>query len=1505
VVRAAARAVAWLGWAALGGLALAGLALSAAALLASVPIARPWIASAVVRFADDALAGGVALQGIEVLPGGALQLRDLQITDPDGRLVLAVGRARVSVDVTALRSRIVGFEVELDAPSVLLEEGEGGVSLARAFAPARRPAAPGADGGGGGGSPWTVHLSRVEIRAGELWWVDGAGETRLEAGAVDLSARGTIGPARARAEVKLRGELREPVASPIALQGVLSRRAELLRLPLLGVDAGGTELSALGEWDLARRSGRVAVTRLGVARELARALVPAAPEGADLSATGYAEADGASATLALRVEPIAPGGPGGRGDAAIAVQLDALSRGAGFDVALERLDPARLAAQAPSGELTLTARGAVAGTSLERARGRLRLAAARSRLRRGEVTRADVQLRVEPGAVQVQRLSAAAPGLAVSGTGRWRRGGPVSGTGTIDAHDLAQAARNLGLLLGERAPALGGRARLEVELSGTSSTPALSGTLESSALRAGAVSADGIRLALRGSGPLRAPAAAQAEGRIAHLRRGGRELARQIALRATLTRAEAVVSATAAVPGTGTGPLAVDARARRGPRDTVLVTELAIGWPGTRWTLARPATLDLGGPSVDLLELHAEPQRIALSGGLGPGGALTARAELSRVDLARLPPGVLAEEGLAGEITGTVEASGAARRPVVAARVELAGGAFRGLSGLAARAEAELDGAARRARAAIAVTRRQGGSADVAVELPVPLADRRSEPLAARVRATGLPIAELLAAAGSDVPAAGALAIDARVGGTVGAPSLSAELAISDAAWQDLDGLGGGLALEEAAGRVRASGTATLGGRRVLAATAEAPLELADLLARPEEAFRELPGAPLHATATITSLDLAALAGHAGFPPRVAGVVSGVAELSGSAAAPRGQATLELQEGVWRGWRRIGARVALAARADGLTASGRVTAAGSEAVLFDAGLGLAPERLASREALLAAPLRLQAAIPRVALAPATAEAIPLAGTLEGRVAAGGTLAAPELAAELAGVGVTVEGRPLGDGRVTARYRERRAEAEAVLRPSAGGAVRAALVVEADLGVRPRAPPLLDSPAEATLLSEGVDLGFLPALAPATIRSAGGRLVVDVRAKGPLSRLSPRGTVQVSNGRLAVAELGEWTDVALDARVTDDAVELARLDVRRGAGRLSASGALRGIRSGGGRLEAKVTADSFSVARAGMDIATFDLVANATGALRGNKELLVDVNVPRGVVRLPKRTPRELQSLERRRDIVIGRPERRREVRAPAEAGGAASPEEPFTVVVHVVAPKGLFVKSDNPKVDVELKADVRYELAGGQDYAEGSIEVVRGTVEPIAGRNFTLERGRVQFTGGPPRAALLDVEAKYQNPAAVVTVNVAGTISSPEIRLSSQPPMDEAQIAMLIATGRTELKAGSGGVGGSITGEEAGWAALGAIATQAFRNLVQDRLPLDTVALDSGALRAGKYVTDKIYVGYIRRFDADPTRNENQDEVRVEYQITPRWMFESRYGNAQSGGASLIWSRDY
>jgi translocation and assembly module TamB len=238
--------------------------------------------------------------------------------------------------------------------------------------------------------------------------------------------------------------------------------------------------------------------------------------------------------------------------------------------------------------------------------------------------------------------------------------------------------------------------------------------------------------------------------------------------------------------------------------------------------------------------------------------------------------------------------------------------------------------------------------------------------------------------------------------------------------------------------------------------------------------------------------------------------------------------------------------------------------------------------------------------------------------------------------------------------------------------------------------------------------------------------------------------------------------------------------------------------------------------------------------------------------------------------------------------------------------VRTLVPGQLFVKGEDPRANVELKADVTYERAGAEEYASGEVEVVRGFVEPIGGRVFTLARGRVQFSGGPPAAALVDVEARWESQEGTkVTVVVAGPALDPQIKLTSQPPLDDAQIALLIATGRTELKRGSGEVG-SLSTEQAGYAAASAVVTKAFKSMLSDKLPIDTISLDASSVRAGTYLPNsKIYVGYVHRFEADLEKGQNQNEVSVEYQINPRWTLESRYGDGQSGSASLIWSRDY
>ncbi|HEY6006252.1 MAG TPA: translocation/assembly module TamB domain-containing protein [Anaeromyxobacter sp.] len=1502
---AVGRAIAWVGWAVLAAFAAVGLALAALAALAEVPLTRPLVASRVVRFLDEAIAGSLVLKGVSVLPQGGIELRGLEVYDPHGHLVLYAGRARFFVDVTALRNRTVGVTVELESPSVMLEEEQGGgFSIARAFEPPQRAreGRPGSAGARGGGSAWTLLVSRLTIRGGEFWWVDARGATRLEASGLDLDGRGLVGPGRGRVDLRLRGSLDAPVAGPVALDVAGGLAGSAFRIPALQAELGGTRLAAVAEGDLAQRRGRIAVSRLGVERGVARALAPRTPAGDDLSATAYAESDGSVLTVALRAEPAGQGARG-RADAAVAARLSALASALGFDAALDHLDPSRLVAGAPSGDVTLTARGALSGRSLSELRGRLGATVQRSRFRSGEVARAEIVARADRGTVEVSRVSASAPGLEVDGTLRWREGGEVGGRIAADAKNLRAAMANLGALLGEKLPAMDGRARVDATLSGTSAAPRAAAEVDAPAFRVGDLALGGAHLTAELAGP-RARPSGRVEGRIASVRGGGGDVAHGVALRGTLSEDEGVLTLTAALPGFR-DPASIEARGRLdAAREAITVSVLDFAYPGARWTLSAPATVKLAGPSVDRLELAADPQRIVVRGGLVRGRTLDASAELTRVDLARLPAGLLtSEHDLKGILTGEVTATGTVARPELAATLSLAGGAVDDVDGLALTGSARWSGRERRLRAALAASRKDGGTADVDVDLPLPAAGRPAERVLIRVRTREVPLEEVLAAAGSELPLSGLVALDAAVEGTVGMPTLSLGATLSDAEWKDLGGLAFELAAEDPGEKLRLSLRAALEGKSVVAVDAEVPLDVSTLLERPAAAVRAARAAPLEGSLAVRGLDVGALSGRAGIPPRLAGIVDVTASFRGTTRAPRAKASVELRGGAWSGYRDLsgGAEVSLADAA--VSAKGRLAMGGDEALRFDASLDAPLEKIGSSRALGAAPIRADLTVPRIALARAATPDLPLAGTMSGHVGVTGTLRAPEVAISFAGEGVAVQARPLGNVRLEARYARARTSGEVVLAAAAGGSVKATFALGHDFGLGAPSAELRDAPAEITAVGEALDLGFLPAAAPGVVRSAGGKLSLDARASGPLARLAPRGSLQVKDGKLAISEWGDWTGIALEARVTENAVEVSRLEVHRGSGSLTASGSLRGLRSSDpATLEAHLASDGFTVARAGMDVARVDLRADATGTYDGTT-LAVAVKVPRGIVRLPKRTPRALQALQTRGDIVVGRRVERK--RRPASAGGEGrASERPFTLRAALTADRNLFVKSDDPRIDLELRANVTYERTGSDDYVEGSVEVIHGNLEPIGGRNFVVERGRLQFTGGPPSAALLDFQARYDNPVAVVTATVQGPMRKPKLTFTSEPALAEQEIAMLIATGRTDLKAGAGGVA-TLSGEEAGKAALGVLATQAFKNLVADKLPVDTVSVDSAGFRAGKYLTEKFYVVYTRRFDADPLRGENTDEVRVEYQITPRWMFESRWGNAQSGGANLVWSRDY
>jgi translocation and assembly module TamB len=1495
-------------------LAFLGVAISAALVLVSTDLGRRMVVSRIVQAADEALAGRIELRSFHLLTGGGVELVGLRVVDPDGEVVLAVERASVYADVSRLRSKVLGARVLLERPEVVLKrEEDGGLSIARAFEPAH----PSPAGEKGKPSPWAFRLARLVLRGGSVRYVDAAQRTAFQADDLEIDARGAYGPRGGRAELALRGSMVAPERAPLSLQAACALRGSELRVSTLRAAAGSTGLELVGEVDLASLHGRAALLSLNVDAGELRGVAPGVPLAADVSGTLYAESDGRSATAAIDLRPR----DGGTMRGAAAIRLPPPSPtlpppgggkgggselAAGVDLHLASLDLARVLRGAPATSLSLDLRGRGSGTDLGSLRASASASLAPSRVRGGRVGPAELRASFDRGALELARLDLTLPGGEAHARGRWRRGGAIAGHVALDARDLAALRRNLSSLLDQPLPELGGAVRVEADVGGTEAAPTARFSLASGTLRAAGTSASGVELRGDVAGPIARPRAS-VEGRAARLLAGGLDL-RSVELRARFDGRAGEASASGLAPALGKEPLALRLAGTLSSDGKMLALSTAtLGWPGARFELAEPARIDLAGPAVDRFALAAGPQRIEVAGGWRGSGRtrkLEARARLASIDLAIVPAALLPPDlALAGRIDGELAARGS-RYVDVDARVQLSDGAAYGLAGLSAAAALALDGKAQRVRVELSAKRAAGGELDARAELPVRLAPGAA-PIAARVTASGVPLTEVLRVAKvvTPEPVDGTLALELTAGGTVAAPRLDASASLDGGRYGGLTPLSVALRLEAADGEARLTGRSLYQGASALVLEVKVPVRLGALLRDPGPTASALAAAPFHALAEVPGLDLAGVAGRAGIPEGLAGRLSARVELTGTARLPRGTALVTLAGGAYAGYRGLGGEIEARAGDAGVELSARTALEGDELARFKGSVALPPERLGDLRAREAARIEASLEVPGAKLERAGAS-IPLAGAIRGRASLSGTVGAPRLGAEIDGRKIEIGGRPLGDLTARASAGGRSLHAELGLRVPSGGTLEGRLDAESDLSLAAlRRGDLRRAPARASLIANRLDIAFLPAVAPGVVRSASGALGLDLTASGPLGKLSPRGTISLADGQASIAEYGDWQRIQVAVVLSEDSFRLERFTASRKSGTLDLSGAVSGLtrRDSAAALQGKLRTRGLSIPRGGQELATVDVDAEIGGTVSATA-LAAEVKIPQATIKLPNRVPRAIQPLDERKDIQVG-PRKK----VPAAAAAAGPEERPYRVSVHVLVPNRFWIRSDDPRMQIELRADVTAEVEGEQLAVLGDVDTLKGKFEPIGGRVFDLRRGRIHFAGSEPTQGVLEILAVWDAPTHKVRVNVSGTIEKPEVKLSSDPPLDESQIALLIATGRTELTAGSGGVGTLGGGEGsagAGKAALGVVASQFLKDVVADKLPVDTVTVDASQLRAGKYVTDKIYVGYTRRIGT-PEPGENVNEARVEYQITPRWNFEVRYGDANTGGASLIWSKDY
>jgi outer membrane protein assembly factor BamA/autotransporter translocation and assembly factor TamB len=365
-------------------------------------------------------------------------------------------------------------------------------------------------------------------------------------------------------------------------------------------------------------------------------------------------------------------------------------------------------------------------------------------------------------------------------------------------------------------------------------------------------------------------------------------------------------------------------------------------------------------------------------------------------------------------------------------------------------------------------------------------------------------------------------------------------------------------------------------------------------------------------------------------------------------------------------------------------------------------------------------------------------------------------------------------------------------------------------------------------AEQTFEATGhgdLDLRALsPLLEEASITGLG---EFDVDGSGPLRDPTLVGSVRVKDGTLRVRDIRQPL-TAVNGLVTlrDNVIQLEGVSGTFGGGRLEVTG--------GGRLEGLALAD-VRVGLKGDDLGLRYPVGSRGGRAR---EILEDLKARIDVdLTLTGRTGDFLlagaMNVERSlydSDIFWEEGILAPDTPPPAGRPGGSRFLQTVGLNIAVTTEHPLLVRNNL----AQLEAEGSITLRGSADEPApfGRFEMRPGGKAQLQGREFTIESGSIIYAGTTNPTITVRAAGLIKQPDGDIEVTVVaeGPLELPRLRLQSNPPLSEGEIASLIATGRTNVALSSGGW---VVGEQAAALLAGRFTRAVARELLD--LGLDQV----------------------------------------------------------------------
>ena len=561
------------------------------------------------------------------------------------------------------------------------------------------------------------------------------------------------------------------------------------------------------------------------------------------------------------------------------------------------------------------------------------------------------------------------------------------------------------------------------------------------------------------------------------------------------------------------------------------------------------------------------------------------------------------------------------------------------------------------------------------------------------------------------------------------------------------------------------------------------------------------------------------------------------------------------------------------------------------------------------------------------------------GDLDGQLSASllltGRADRPEIDGTLRVDDFSTRGQTVGSLDIGVGYQDEQFELDALLTHVDGETLAAAgfLPLQFQLGPGP-APAVADSAAagaavggasdssaEAALviLAEAFPIAWAEPLIPAyLVNELGGTLKADVVLGGTQGAPSLSGTMLLTDGRLGLPAVGRTyrgATIPLLFEGNQVLVQGARIEDGKGEF-LAADGTILLPELSLGELDLTITANEYSV----IETETYDQLRLSTGSrplrFTGTTEfprLEGAIELASGdIYNTAELTGTTFEDVQLD-DAEVQRVEAMFGLRVTAADTAASVFYQNLALDLAVEIDRDVWFRSrTTPTLDIEFAGSLQVQKAASTDELMlfNQIEVVRGNVE-FAGRRFDISRGRLIFNGPPTDTyvdllAELEIRGLQDNTSPEVTIQLAFTgrvAEEPELTLSSEPQMDNADIVSYIATGRPAAEFFDSG--GDVAGQVALSQLAGLVENLAGSSGLVDVVQIETRADGAIVVLVGRYLSERAYASVGTQVKAPDQRAASDTdgrfpEIALEYELL-EWLQLRLQRRNEGVGAGLLY----